>query len=64
VGDVIYVALLVAFFTISALFVKACEWIVGTTELAPGAGDVGDKDDRLPEEHLIPEEDGDEKVPA
>lgn len=29
-ADVIYVGILVAFFAVSALFVRACEWIVGT----------------------------------
>ena len=37
-ADVVYLLLIAAFFALAALFVKACEAIIGADELAVPAG--------------------------
>jgi hypothetical protein len=37
-NDVTYVAIMIAFFALAALFVVACDWIIGSDEEALAAG--------------------------
>jgi len=46
-GDVIYLLLIAVFFALAALFVKACEAIIGPGELAAPAGSDDTESERL-----------------
>lgn len=44
-ADVVFVAVVVVFFALAALFVVACDRIVGPDELPSGADPSGDRSD-------------------
>ncbi len=41
-GDVVFIAILIAFFALAVLFVRACDRIIGDESVAAGAPDAVD----------------------
>ncbi len=45
-ADIVFVAILIAFFALAALFVRACDWLIGPDVEAPPAPSLGADQER------------------